>query len=151
MAKDAKGHGSNARSGPAQPIPGHPYHGKTDAELHFIAKDAHAAAQAMQGHNSTAENKYRDQVNDASTVLGYRSRGGAMDIAAQHGIDTSHLDPEKYAKGLEDTYRAQHAPGGRNGYNPEAVNKAISNASRYQGKVSGREASMIHRLLKGRG
>ena len=91
MAKDAKGHGSDGRGGPAQPIPGHPYHGKTDAELHFIAKDAHAAAQAMQGHNSTAENKYRDQVNDASTVLGYRSRGGAMDIAAQHGIDTSHL------------------------------------------------------------
>lgn len=36
------------------------------------------------------------------------------------------------------------------GYNKESVNKAISNASRYQGKVSGREANAIHRLLKGR-
>jgi hypothetical protein len=81
--KDAKGHGSDARSGgPAKPIPDSPYHAKSDAELRYIAKDAHEAAQAMQGHSPEAENKYLDQVNDASTVLGYRSRGGSQDVPA---------------------------------------------------------------------
>lgn len=40
---------------------------------------------------------------------------------------------------------------GRHGYNPESVDKAINSASRYQGKVSGKERSAIHRLLRGRG
>ncbi len=35
-------------------------------------------------------------------------------------------------------------------YNPASVDKAINNASRYQGKVSSGERSAIHRLLKGR-
>ena len=114
--KDAKGHGSDARGAhaggveqvgtlpmnktkPAMPIPGHDYHSKTNDELQFIQRDASAAAKNMQGMgNDKAEGKYLDQVNDASTVLGWRSRGGkdlsqspATDVAAQHGIDTSHL------------------------------------------------------------
>lgn len=39
---------------------------------------------------------------------------------------------------------------GRHGYNPTSVDRAINNASRFQGKVSGAERSAIHRLLKGR-
>jgi hypothetical protein len=35
-------------------------------------------------------------------------------------------------------------------YNPQAVEKAINSASRYQGKVSKGERTAIHRLLKGR-
>src|SRR5665647_669818 len=97
--KDAKGHGSEARgSGGAMPIAGHPYHTKTNDELQYIAKDASEAARAQRGMSS--EGKYLDQVNDASTVLGYRARGGkdlsqspATAVAAQHGIDTSHLAP----------------------------------------------------------
>ena len=109
--KDAKGHGSEPRGGsignnnpegkfnmakPGMPIAGHPYHTKTNDELRYIAKDANAAAMAQRGMSS--EGKYLDQVNDASTVLGYRARGGkdlsqssATDVAAQHGIGTSHL------------------------------------------------------------
>ena len=111
--KDAKGHGSDARGGMSQdalrnagdaahgkvrgmPIAGHPYHTKTNDELQYIAKDASEAAKAQRGMAS--EGKYLDQVNDAATVLGWRSRGGkdlsqsrATDVAAQHGIDTSHL------------------------------------------------------------
>ena len=60
----------------AMPLKGHDYHKKTDAELHYICKDAGEAAQAMKGHNPQAEAKYLDQVNDASTVLHYRSKGG---------------------------------------------------------------------------
>ena len=58
------------------PIAGHPYHKKNDAELRYIIKDAGEAAKAMRGHDKKAEAKYLDQVNDASTVLNYRRRGG---------------------------------------------------------------------------
>jgi hypothetical protein len=58
------------------PLKDHPYHKKTDAELRYIQKDAAEAAKAMQGHAPKSEAKYLDQVNDASTVLHYRSKGG---------------------------------------------------------------------------
>lgn len=56
------------------PLEGHPYHKKSDAELHYIIKDASEAAKAMKGHSPKAEEKYLDQVNDASTVLYYRKQ-----------------------------------------------------------------------------
>jgi hypothetical protein len=106
MAKDAKGHGSE-KGGGGMPLQGHPFHTKTNDELRFIAKDANAAANATRGMSlydpnshfrQDTEGKYLDQVNDASTVLGYRARGGAdlsqspaVGVAAAHGIDTSHL------------------------------------------------------------
>lgn len=54
------------------PLDGHPYHGKSDAELQYIIKDAGEAARAMKSINPAAEAKYLDQVNDASTVLYHR-------------------------------------------------------------------------------
>lgn len=60
----------------AQPLKGHDYHRKSEAELRYIIKDAGEAAKAMRGHNPKAEGKYADQVNDASTILHYRSKGG---------------------------------------------------------------------------
>lgn len=76
--KDAKGHGSNKR-----PIPGHPYHSRTDMELRYIQKDAHEAGRNAQGMgDQRGVNKYADQVNDASTVLAYRARGGKSDAPA---------------------------------------------------------------------
>lgn len=79
--KDALGHGSNGRGGrTAKPIPGHPYHGKSDAELRYIMKDASEAGKnAQEMGNDRGVNKYADQVNDAATVLGYRARGGSQD------------------------------------------------------------------------
>ena len=61
------------------PLEGHEYHKKTDAELEYIGKDAHKAAEAMKGHNTTAENKYRDQANDAATVRYFRKKSGTPD------------------------------------------------------------------------
>jgi len=61
------------------PLKGHEYHKKTDAELKYIGKDAHKAAEAMKGHNTTAENKYRDQANDSATVRHYRKTHGMAD------------------------------------------------------------------------
>jgi len=56
------------------PLEGHPYHSKTDAELHYIIKDASAAAKAMRGHSPSSGSKYLDQMNDALTVLAHRRR-----------------------------------------------------------------------------
>jgi hypothetical protein len=61
------------------PLEGHDYHKKTDAELVYIAKDAHKAAEAMKSHNTTAENKYRDQANDSATVRYFRQKNGMPD------------------------------------------------------------------------
>jgi len=61
------------------PLEGHEYHKKSDEALVHIAKDAHAAAEAMKGHNTTAENKYRDQANDSATVRHFRKTSGMPD------------------------------------------------------------------------
>ena len=58
------------------PIPEHPFHKLDNAKLGYIQKDAALAAKAMQGHDRKAEAKYLDQVNDVTTILHYRRRGG---------------------------------------------------------------------------
>lgn len=61
------------------PLSGHAYHGKSDAELRFISKDAADAARAMKNHDAKAEAKYLDQVNDAATVQHWRKQHGLPD------------------------------------------------------------------------
>lgn len=91
--KDARGHGSNA--GPRRPIPDHPFHSKSDVELRYIQKDAHEAGRnAQEMGDQRGINKYADQVNDASTVLGYRRAGGTSDAPSdQLHSGTSKSDP----------------------------------------------------------
>jgi hypothetical protein len=72
-------HLEEGRTSQRHPLEGHEYHKKTDAELVHIAKDAHKAAEAMKSHNTTAENKYRDQANDSATVRYYRQKNGMAD------------------------------------------------------------------------
>jgi predicted RNA binding protein YcfA (HicA-like mRNA interferase family) len=61
------------------PLEGHDYHKKSNEALVHIAKDAHEAAEAMKSHNTTAENKYRDQANDSATVRHWRKKNGMPD------------------------------------------------------------------------
>jgi hypothetical protein len=63
----------------AHPLEGHPYHEKSDDELTFIGKDAHAAAQAMKDHSPKSEAKYLDQAADAATVRYWRKKNGTPD------------------------------------------------------------------------
>jgi len=70
---------TEGRPSQRHPLEGHEYHKKTNAELEYIAKDAHKAAEAMKGHNTTAENKYRDQANDSATVRYFRKKSGMPD------------------------------------------------------------------------
>ena len=67
------------RQSQRHPLEGHEYHKKSDEALIHIAKDAHAAAEAMKSHNTDAENKYRDQANDSATVRHYRKTHGMAD------------------------------------------------------------------------
>ena len=89
------------------PLEGHPYHKKTDAELLYISKDAHKAAEAMKGHNTEAENKYADQANDAATVRYFRKRNGMPNwYKKKYGHDTMKeenepFDPPFVQKGKE--------------------------------------------------
>lgn len=64
------------------PLQDHPYHKKTDAELKYIIKDAGESAKSMKGHDSKAESKYLDQVNDASTVLYHRKNKKIDEVSA---------------------------------------------------------------------
>jgi len=70
---------TEGRPSQRHPLEGHDYHKKSNDELIYIAKDAHKAAEAMKGHNTTAENKYRDQANDSATVRYYRQKSGMPD------------------------------------------------------------------------
>jgi hypothetical protein len=55
-----------------KPLKGHPYHLRSDSELHYIVADAHAAAMAVRDLDAKAEAKYLDQMNDAATILYWR-------------------------------------------------------------------------------
>ena len=70
---------NEARPSQRHPLEGHEYHKKSDEALIHIAKDAHKAAEAMKGHNTDAENKYRDQANDSATVRHFRKTSGMPD------------------------------------------------------------------------
>jgi hypothetical protein len=70
---------TEGRPSQQHPLEGHDYHRKSDAELRYIAKDAHEAAEAMKSHNTRAENKYRDQANDSATVRYWRQKNGMPD------------------------------------------------------------------------
>jgi hypothetical protein len=60
------------------------YRKKSDAELHYIMKDAAEAAECMKGMDPKAEAKYLDQVNDAATEL-YRRRNLKLKKEHAHG------------------------------------------------------------------
>ena len=162
MAKDAKGHGSEKRgAGGGMPLEGHPYHQKTDAELRYIAKDAGQAAQASRGlsaYNPTngpredTEGKYLDQMNDASTVLGFRQRGGA-DLSQDKQAAAKLAEGSAPGKGAVPVHpgaagRQDSGPTNPR-YNRDAVNASIASSNRSGRKIGGKEAAAIHRLLSG--
>jgi hypothetical protein len=108
------------RASQRHPLEGHEYHKKSDEALVHIAKDAHAAAEAMKSHNTTAENKYRDQANDSATVRHYRKTHGMADwYKKKYGHmneDTKQDDPpfdKPYTKKpavVTDKSGAKHSP-----------------------------------------
>ena len=94
-------HIEEGRQSQRHPLEGHEYHKKSDEALIHIAKDAHAAAEAMKSHNTTAENKYRDQANDSATVRHYRKTHGMADwYKKKYG----HIKEEVVEEEVKDEY-----------------------------------------------
>ena len=94
------------------PLEGHPYHSKSDAELLHISKDAHAAAEAMKDHNTSAENKYRDQASDSATVRHFRKTHGTADwykkkyaLKEAEMTDAEMAKREKIVKGMKKSFK----------------------------------------------
>ena len=94
-------HIEEGRQSQRHPLEGHEYHKKSDEALVHIAKDAHKAAEAMKSHNTTAENKYRDQANDSATVRHYRKTHGMADwYKKKYG----HIKEEVVDEEVKDEY-----------------------------------------------
>ena len=117
-------HLEEGRPSQRHPLEGHEYHKKTNAELEYIAKDAHKAAEAMKGHNEKAENKYRDQANDSATVRYFRKKSGTPDWYKKkynlkeseehlvHVSDGSKYDDEPHPKDTEHVKNGAKMHGG---------------------------------------
>lgn len=88
----------------ASPLKGHPYHEKSDAELHYILKDAGEAARAGRGLSS--EGKYLDQMNDAATVLYHRRMGGKQ-VVKKPVVEDTEVDEALVSKATLARYKAK--------------------------------------------
>jgi hypothetical protein len=109
------------------PLEDHEYHKKTDAELRYIGKDAHQAAQAMKNHNPKAEAKYLDQANDAATVRYWREKNGTPDwYKKKYGHIKEGVSIQELKKSTLASYVGQNAA--------DQVDRA-SSASFNSGKV----------------
>jgi predicted RNA binding protein YcfA (HicA-like mRNA interferase family) len=106
IIENALGFLKEGRPSQQHPLEGHDYHKKTDAQLKYIAKDAHEAAEAMKGHNTQAENKYRDQANDSATVRYWRQKHGMPDwYKKKYG----HIKEEKEDVPFDPPYKKSSA------------------------------------------
>jgi hypothetical protein len=115
------------RASQAHPLTGHDYHKKSNDQLEYIRKDAHAAAEAMKDHNTTAENKYRDQASDASTVLHFRKTSGTPDwYKNKYG----HMKNESVSLGESSHDDSSHSK------NPFKYTKKPNNKKEAQGNVN---------------
>jgi hypothetical protein len=89
------------------PLEGHEYHKKSNDALVHIAKDAHAAAEAMKSHNTTAENKYRDQASDSATVRYFRQKNGMPEWYkkkyghVKEGVVNEVMDEPNYSSSIQ--------------------------------------------------
>lgn len=135
------------------------YQSKADSHTDDLA-DAHATAQFQL-------KRYADQDAKASLASGPKSapvpthdsmssftpwpkgtrfvKGtlATSDDLKSRGLSVSKSDTFNASKGS-----SYNEHGSRHGYNPDSVNEAIKNNR--TGKIGGREAKMIHALLKGR-
>ena len=130
--KDALGHGSEKR-----PIPGSPMHSKTNDELRFIQRDAHEAGKnAQEMGDQRGISKYADQVNDASTVLGYRARGGKSDAPSDvlHSGTAKSNMPRVHDSmvGAKDANGRYVIPGGQ-GHDPSHTSSPLASTAMAKG------------------
>ena len=142
------------------PLEGHDYHRKTNAELEYIAKDAHRAAEAMKSHNTTAENKYRDQASDSATVRHFRKTSGTPDwYKKKYGHVKEAVEPKDNKPPFEGPYKKAQVvvtdkSGAKHGSMSRARDLAKQAAKRQAGsmkeeKQKSRKAQIIKNASKG--
>jgi hypothetical protein len=148
--KNFKSFITEGRPSQQHPLEGHDYHQKTDAQLEYIAKDAHKAAEAMKGHNTTAENKYRDQANDSATVRYWRKKHGMPDwYKKKYGHIKEEVEQvDEISKELANRYMYS-AITDRNKIDDKRVKLSAKNSQqmRYRGSISLRRHKNITNLL----
>jgi hypothetical protein len=138
------------------PLEGHEYHKKSNDALIHIAKDAHAAAEAMKSHNTTAENKYRDQANDSATVRHFRKTSGMPDWYKKkygHMKEDTKQDnsppfdgPYKKAKGdVKDKSGAIHTA---QSMAKDAAHRGMQMAMKKKGIKESKQASIVRDAVK---
>jgi hypothetical protein len=136
-------HIEEGRQSQRHPLEGHEYHKKSDEALVHIAKDAHKAAEAMKSHNTTAENKYRDQANDSATVRYYRQKNGMADwYKKKYG----HIKEEVVTE-----MDKSQTPPGRDGGNDDASKKEYAAKITTPKKVVKDGEKMLNKILKPKG
>jgi hypothetical protein len=136
-------HIEEGRQSQRHPLEGHEYHKKSDEALVHIAKDAHKAAEAMKSHNTTAENKYRDQANDSATVRHYRKTHGMADwYKKKYG----HIKEEVVTE-----MDKSQTPPGRDGGNDDASKKEYAAKITTPKKVVKDGEKMLNKILKPKG
>jgi hypothetical protein len=124
--------------------------------LIHIAKDAHAAAEAMKSHNTTAENKYRDQANDSATVRHFRKTSGMPDWYKKkygHMKEDTKQDnsppfdgPYKKAKGnVKDKSGAVHTA---QSMAKDAAHRGMQMAMKKRGIKESKQASIVRDAVK---
>lgn len=113
MAKDAKGHGSNARG---------------------AVMDRLAAARSNPNHPLGALSRV---VSQGTPIAGVEANKQAASELAQGNPKAA---PPPVHGGAT----------GRHDYNPKSVNDAIASSNRAGRRIGGREAKLIHRLMRGR-
>jgi hypothetical protein len=140
---------AEGRPSQRHPLEGHEYHKKTDAELTYIAKDAHKAAEAMKSHNTTAENKYRDQANDSATVRYWRQKNGMPDWYKKkygHIKEEVNEDWQKVNKADKTDGLSQKAVNAYRRENPGSKLKTAVTEKNPTGKRASRRKSFCSRM-----
>lgn len=161
MAKDALGHGSAPKFGDyAKSKLGEKYiiARPTDNNrsrypgYNFVTPGQHEAVKASyrSDHPEAAAAYFGANNSDAARSLS----GGAKSAAApvHDGMNTDQWGTHNamYGRRASDDVASTRESNGRHGYNAAAVNNAIASSNRSGRRIGGKEASAIHRLLKGR-
>ncbi len=126
---------------------------------HGSEKSGVSAVQARNDRMHTMFENAKPGGSAPATGYGVGSNSGeahVAGIAAQHGIPTGHLTGSGLPPPNSSTPDMRHGPvpaaGPRYnpGYSRDAVNNAIASSNRSGRRIGGKEASAIHRLLRGR-
>lgn len=155
MAKDRLGHGSNKKGTGAQGMRLVKTHvlGPHSAKVYKNAEWGEHVVKTFRNGVYQPKNDYHtDDVADANgTATSQLRRWGDQDAASQlaSGAKSATVPIHDSMGTPRPSDNIQNA-GGRHGYSPSAVDAAIASSNRAGRKIGGREAKMIHALLKGR-